>query len=1511
MDKKNIIGLDLGTNSIGWSIIRATKNEDHEFCASEIVNANSRVIPVDAAIQGDFARGNSISQTADRTRYRGIRRLHERSLLRRERLHRVLGILGFLPKHYQESLTRYGKFKDNTECRLPWTTDESGKQQFIFRQSYEEMLQLFWQEHPDLMEQGLRVPYDWTIYYLRKKALTEAISGQELAWILLNFNQKRGYYQTRGEEDNEDKSKKEEYCALTVTDIIDTQQKKGKDTWYDIILENGMIYHRPAHEMPDWIGKTKEFIITTQLNEDGTEKTDKDGNVKRSCSMPEKKNWGLIKIRTQEDIKKSNLSVGNYIFNALLANPKQKIKGKLVRTIERDFYKEELCAILKHQIQFIPELQSKELYAQCIKELYPQNEAYRTSISRHDFVYLFINDIIFYQRPLKTKKTLISECPYEYHNYIDEEGNKCKKYIKCIHKSHPLFNEFRLWQFIGNLKIYEQQKDENGRIIDDKDITESFLPDEESRVSLFDYLNDIPGITQKELLTKYFKIKKPKGKNAELPYRWNYVQDKQYPCNTTRGEILSRLKKADIDSSFLDRDAEEKLWHILYSVSDSKELEKALEKYARSHSLNSSFVEVMKKFPPFEAEYGAYSTKAIKRLLPLMRMGSRWNDCDIDKDTLTRIHKIIDGEVDESITEQVRDKASSLNSVNDFRGLPLWMACYVVYNRHSEATNADKWESPDDIDRYLHTFKQHSLHNPIVEQVLTETLRTVRDIWRKYGHIDEIHLEMAREMKNPADKRRQMTMRALENENANLRVKALLAEFINPEFGIDNVRPFSPSQQELLRIYEDTALNSVDELDDDISDILKKFAQQETNKRPTRSEITRYKLWLEQHYISPYTGQTIPLARLFTSDYEIEHVIPQSRYFDDSLSNKVICEAEVNKLKDNSLGFEFIKKHHGEKVTLRGGKTVKILEMDSYCQNVEKIYKNNKGKMKKLMMEDIPEDFIERQLNDSRYISKLIKGLLSNIVREKDEQEATSKNLIVCNGNITDRLKREWGINDVWNHIILPRFERMNEITGSDQFTSVSASGHKIPDMPLHLQKGFNKKRIDHRHHAMDAIVIACTTRDHVNLLNNEAASPKSNQNRYQLSRKLRRYEDVLVNRNGENKTISVAKEFKKPWTSFTQDVEKALNGNIVSIKKNTRVITKTCNYSQRYVEGKKKYICQTQGDGWAVRKPMHKETVFGEVNLRMIKIANLKDALKNPDRIVNKDLKKKLKEFITLGHSEKQIKAYFADNKEIWSDINLKKIEMFYFTKETSDRYFATRKSIDTSFDKKKIEGQVTDTSIQKIMLRHLENHGGKPEIAFSPDGIDEMNKNIIQLNNGRYHQPIFKVRVYEKADKFAVGQTGNKYTKFVEAAKGTNLFFAVYQEAYINKETGEEEYKRSFRTIPLNEAIEKMKAKLPLDDKALFILSPNDLVYIPTENELSTGIISQPLDPNRIYKMVSSSGAQSFFIQQRVAQVIVDKVEFSPLNKMERAISGETVKKICIPISVNRLGEIIKIGV
>ena len=142
----------------------------------------------------------------------------------------------------------------------------------------------------------------------------------------------------------------------------DTGERKGKDTWYDIVLENGMVYHRAAPAPPDWKGKVKEFIVTTQLDKDGNPKLDKDGSVKRSLRMPGENDWTLVKKKTEADIDNSGKTVGEYIYDALLVNPKQKIKGKLVRTIERKYYKEELEKILEAQARFIPELTDDSLY---------------------------------------------------------------------------------------------------------------------------------------------------------------------------------------------------------------------------------------------------------------------------------------------------------------------------------------------------------------------------------------------------------------------------------------------------------------------------------------------------------------------------------------------------------------------------------------------------------------------------------------------------------------------------------------------------------------------------------------------------------------------------------------------------------------------------------------------------------------------------------------------------------------------------------------------------------------------------------------------------------------------------------------------------------------------------------------------------------------------------------------------------------------------------------------------
>ena len=1508
---KKILGLDLGTNSIGWAVIDASKNEEDKEQLNGIDCDGVRIIPMDAAVLSDFDKGNSKSQTADRTKSRGIRRLYERGKLRRERLHRILALLGFLPVHYSKQLNRYGKFIAAAEPKLPWRKDGEGRWAFIFQESFDEMLDDFRRNQPELLSEGQKVPYDWTIYYLRKKALTQKISKEELAWILLNFNQKRGYYQLRGEEEQERPSKTRQYFdRQTVTGIVDTNQTYKGMKVLSVVLENGTRGKVFRKEIPDWVGQKKDIIVKIDVDKDGNDKYDEEGELCCRLEIPTEQaweeQWELIKAKTQNDLDASGKTVGAYIYDTLLQMPKQKIRGKLVRTIERKYYKDELRRILEKQKEYHPEFQDRALYEACLEELYPQNEAHRHLLSTRDLAYLFVDDILFYQRPLKSKKSLIADCPYEEHVYVDKETGEIRRSgVKCIAKSHPLFQEFRLWQFLSNLRIYQKEGNVEGKSCSDVDVTSSFLKDENDYAALFDWLNRQKSIKQDSFLKcPLFGLKK----NEAGKYRWNYVEDKTYPGNETRVLILGRLEKAGIAADFLTWEKEEALWHILYSVSDKEELKKALCSFAGKQGLDEKpFVEAFQSMPPFDKDYGSYSAKAIKKLLPLMRMGKYWNEEDIDEQTRSRIDKITSGECDESIHMRVREKAIHLDGLSSFKGLPLWLACYVVYDRHSEAKDIQRWNTPSDIDDCLKKFKQHSLRNPIVEQVVLETLRTVRDIWKQVGRIDEIHVELGREMKNPSEKRKKMTQQIQENENANLRIKALLTEFMNPEFEIENVRPYSPGQQDLLRIYEEGVLNSVDEVPDDIAAIIKKFNESEAKKRPSTSEVLRYKLWLEQKYRSPYTGEMIPLGKLFTPAYEIEHVIPQARYFDDSFSNKVICEAEVNKLKSNMLGYEFINKHHGEKVQLTGGKCVEIFSIESYEQFVKDNYSRNPSKKKKLLMEDIPEQFIARQLNDSRYISKLVKSLLSNIVREEGEQEEMSKNVIVCTGSVTDRLKKDWGINDVWNGIILPRFKRLNELTGSDRFTSSNASGNEIPAMPLELQKGFSKKRIDHRHHAMDAIVIACASRNIVNYLNNESASKNAKISRYDLQR-------LLCDKQKTDDKGNYRWLIKKPWNTFTQDVSAALQDIVVSFKQNLRVINKTTNHYQHYENGKKAMIPQVKGDSWAIRKPMHKETVFGEVNLRDTKEVSLKEALKNPKAVVDKDLKKKLKELLVLGWDEKQIKKYFEDNKDVWQDVDWKKIKVYYFSKETKERFFAVRKPLDASFDEKKIKGSVTDTGIRNILLRHLEAKGNDAESAFSPEGIEAMNRNITELNDGKWHQPIYKVRVYEKADKFAVGQMGNKSAKFVEAAKGTNLFFAIYETEQQDKRTGEIIKKRSYATIPLNVVIDRQKRGLPSapedenGNPPKFVLSPNDLVYVPTKEEVQTGNILYPLDKTRIYKIVSSGKYQCFFIQNCVANAIIDKYEYSSMNKMERAITGEMIKEICIPIQVDRLGNIIK---
>ncbi|MCP5064140.1 MAG: CRISPR-associated protein Csn1 [Ignavibacteriae bacterium] len=1495
---KNILGLDLGTNSLGWGFIE----NDFEKKNGQILGLGSRIIPMTQDVLGKFDSGVSISQTAERTGYRGTRRLYQRDNLRRERLHRVLYILGFLPKHYADAIDfekHFGQFKKGTETKLNYRKNEDGKYEFIFKDSFLEMVKEFKKEQPKLFYKNYKgketkIPYDWTIYYLRNKALTGKITKEELAWLILNFNQKRGYYQLRGEEEEtQTEEKKKEFCVLKVQEVIDSGEviKKSGDKLYDVYFENGWKYEKQITKVENWIGKTKEFIVTTTIK--------KDGEIKRTYKVVDsEKDWIAIKEKTQQEIDVSKKTVGQYIYESILKNPKQKIRGKLVKTIERKYYKNELEKILKEQIKHHSELNDENIYKTCIDELYPRNEAHQNNIKDEGFEYLFIQDIIFYQRPLKSKKSTIANCAYETRIFYKDD-EKFEQPLKGIPKSHPLFQEFRLWQWLKNLKIYQKEKVVDGRVKLDVEVSSELLPDTESIINLFDFLKTKIEIDQNQFL-KYFSDKKiiPRQKKDATDYRWNYVEEKKYPCNETGASFLSRLKKVkeiNVKEFLIDR-TEQELWHIIYSVIDKEQYKKALKTFARKNKIDEdSFVTAFEKYPPFKSAYGSYSEKAIKKLLPLMRIGKYWSEETIPTEVKNRIQRIkerleiinYDKEifktdpnnklqtiVDDAIPKQLLKSFVEFKDKNHLEGLNTYQACYAVYERHSEASDITKWESPKDIDLFLEDFKQHSLRNPIVEQVVTETLRTVRDIWQFYGNgkkdfFDEIHIELGREMKNTAEKRKKISEKNIENENTNQRIKSLLKELMD-----DGAKPFSPSHQEILKIFEEgvyqnpDAFNSIDE--EDITKIRK-------NVSPTKADIQKYKLWLEQGYMSPYTGKIIPLGKLFSTEYQIEHIIPQSRYFDNSLSNKVICESAINPnpYKDNQTGYEFINNQGGSIIPelSNNNKTVKLFTLEEYKNHCDRFFKKNRTKLKKLLSEEIPEGFIERQLNDTRYISKLVKGLLSNIVREENEREATSKNIVPVTGAITSKLKQDWGLNEKWNELVQSRFERLNRITNSKDFGywdyQKDENGKNLgkqffrTQVPDDIAKGFSKKRIDHRHHALDALVIACCTKDHTNYI----TSLNTSRNNITLVTKLRKVEKVeRKNKSGAVRKFNVAKEYHKPWDGFTVDAKNELEKIVISFKQNNRVINKTNNKTWQWVEDKgvykKKKVKQTKGKNWAIRKPLHKETVSGK-----LKWEASKNKIYTATRV-------SLSEIKTIKHLEK-----------------------------------------------------ITDSGIQRILTNHLKNYidenGINFELAFNSDGIDELNKNIIQLNNNKFHQPIYKVRFYEEGKKFSVSDTGAKSKKFVEAAKGTNLFFAIYWN--------EEKQKREYETIPLDQVIDHQKGRatlprvemkqtpmIPINEskgRFLFSLSPNDLVYVPTDEDMEyphnvdfDNLTKEQV--SRIYKMVSSSGSQCFFIKDEVAKSIQNKKEFSSLNKMEKSINDLMIKEICWKLKVDRLGNVVKVS-
>lgn len=312
------------------------------------------------------------------------------------------------------------------------------------------------------------------------------------------------------------------------------------------------------------------------------------------------------------------------------------------------------------------------------------------------------------------------------------------------------------------------------------------------------------------------------------------------------------------------------------------------------------------------------------------------------------------------------------------------------------------------------------LRNPVVQKALYETRKLINAIIRQYGKPSIIRIEMARDMK--LSKEQRLNVLKIQNEQKKTNDRA--REILQTEFGIQN---------------------------------------------PTREDVQKYNLWQECKMVCPYTNDTISRQSLFSQSVDVEHIIPYSRSLDDSYMNKTLCMASENRaVKKNKTPYEA---YHANE--------------DKYQKMLQRVKDLPFRKRRKFEQKEVnTEEFVERQLNDTRYICREVKNYLQQLGVAVE----------ISKGVATWALRHQWNLNKVIAE---------NEST--------------------------EKNRNDHRHHAVDAIIVALTSRSLFRKI-----SYISNQNGRGLSDKGFRLDD--------------------PWPSFYLSVFDKVQNIIVSHASSRRI---------------------------------------------------------------------------------------------------------------------------------------------------------------------------------------------------------------------------------------------------------------------------------------------------------------------------------------------------------------------
>ena len=615
---------------------------------------------------------------------------------------------------------------------------------------------------------------------------------------------------------------------------------------------------------------------------------------------------------------------------------------------------------------------------------------------------------IFFQRPLKSQKGLVGGCTFE------KGKSRCPI-------SHPLFEEFRMWSFINNIRI-KTPADDALRMLTAEEVEKIvplFLRKSKEHFDFEDIAKKLSGGKK----NSYAHI----ADKLEAPYRFNFKMSQDVSGSPVTAHLKDIFGDEWLDTvCSLYTKGEGKtatqilndVWHVLFSFdNDDKLRDWAVEHLQLSEEQAKAFVKI-----PIKQGYASLSLNAISKILPYLRAGYRYDEAVF----VANLGEVVPANMwsneakRKQIIEQVADTvANFLPSRSGETKEDAIYSALLDCGLYGDELRMERLYHPSKVESYkdaqpnadgvvlLGSPRTSSVRNPMAMRALFR-LRALVNQLLKEGKIDKqtkINIEFARGL-NDSNKRSAIERYQRENEKKRKEYADEIAKLYRAECGCDII--------------------------------------------PTDDDILKYQLWVEQNKTCLYTGETIGICDFIGANpkYDIEHTVPRSRGGDNSQMNKTLCQAQFNRdIKRGMLLSEL--PNHNEVLArieqLGWQSEIDALEKKIFgCNRSAKSAATKKakddairnrhyyrmrldylrGKLMRFTMTEVPEGFSNRQGVDIGIIGRYAKMYL----------ETVFDRVYTVKGATTADFRKMWGLQEEY----------------------------------------VRKERTNHVHHCIDAITIAC-----------------------------------------------------------------------------------------------------------------------------------------------------------------------------------------------------------------------------------------------------------------------------------------------------------------------------------------------------------------------------------------------------------------------------------------------------